>query len=184
MLSRLAPLILVLGLVACGDDAPSVEAPAQGSCPATTSFTAVGSSMPEFSLEPSTSFVFVVEDDSLYGDHYQLFFADYDLEPGDTSFYEVPEGNHVIEIDWFRMDKELPTPGTYPYVTGENTIFSPGARTADSSYLPTTIGGEGSEMTISVADEERVCGAIDVHDSSGSIRGTFEAPIVPDPNEA
>lgn len=180
--TRFLALAAALVLAACGGDDPPAggggdapTTPAEGSCPEGVDLTATASDGEEVTLtDPVTAFALLNEDDTLYGDHFEVVLADFEIEPGATITTE--SGGKAVEIGVYNRDQTLPAEGTFDFEGDQNTYFQP-TFYAGGTARPVTTIGEGGTLTLSTVSDEQVCGGIDVTDGAVTIRGSFAVPV-------
>ena len=188
-LRRLALACLATALIAAGcggDGAPnaggatpsptaSSTTPPVGECPEVTDLHGISPDSGEFTQNVIVSFAQRIEDDTLYGDYYRIVFADFQVEPDETITTEA--GERAIEIEIYARDHTMPVPGTYDFEGQQNIFFQPKLLEGGVAHFVSTLG-EGGTLTLSVANDQEVCGGLDVSDGSTTIEGSFRASLV------
>jgi hypothetical protein len=177
MATRILLVLLALLGAACGDGGgggSDVSPPAQGACPDATSLQVTTNDTGEFTLNVVSDWALLTQDDSLYGTYYNATFADFKVEPSTSITTEGDQRAVVIEV--YSRDMTKPPTGTFDFEGQQNTFFQPSFQTGATSQPVTTLG-DGGTLTLTVADEERLCGSIDVTDGSVTIRGGFAADV-------
>ncbi|MEX2458746.1 MAG: hypothetical protein WD770_07140 [Actinomycetota bacterium] len=180
VLACLATSLIVAG---CGDGGGdggdggggAATTPGVGECPDATDLRGDTGDADPFTLNVVSSFAERTEDDTLYGDYYRVVFADFQLEPGET--INTESGERAIEIEVYGRDQTLPPPGTYDFEGQQNTFFQPTFYEGGTAQPLTTLG-PGGTLTLAVANDQEVCGGIDVSDGSVTIQGAFRASLV------
>jgi hypothetical protein len=186
----LAGLAASLLLAACdggggdgGDGTPTPTSttppatPSLGTCPDVTDLRGEDpDSDGPFTLNVITSFAQRFDDDTLLGDYYRVVFADFQVEPGDETI-ETREGERAIEIEIYARDQTLPTPGTFDFEGEQNIFFQPTVLEGGVAHFVSTLG-DGGTLTLTVANDQEVCGGIDVTDGTTTVRGAFRASLL------
>jgi hypothetical protein len=177
-IGALLAVVVLVGSCSGDGDTPGPAPLASGSCPDAANLRASAGDIPEFTLDVASSFALRNDDDTLYGAYYDVVFADFELEP--TTFFDTESGGRAIEIEIYNRDKTLPGTGTFDFEGDQNTFFQPSLSAEGKAYLATTLG-RGGTLTVSEANDEELCGSIDVSDGSVTIQGVFRAPVVVEP---
>jgi len=90
----------------------------------------------------------------------------------------LPKANSLVLAFTFKTSVQAAVPGTYPLFTGDgvtaflSAIDAQCMQTVDSPDFPTS-----GTITITTASAASVSGSVDLTFASGSLHGTFAAPV-------